>query len=77
MSDEVKIFSLSLFQSLAMAEYEELAASAGYDSDDSDGADTDEEVKNPFIILLMEWGWCRELDLTLQGEGIMFNVCLF
>ena len=35
-----------------MAEYEELAASAGYDSDDSDGADTDEEVKNSFIILL-------------------------
>ena len=28
-----------------MAEYEEFAASAGYDSDDSDGADTDEEVK--------------------------------
>ena len=50
----MKIFSLSLFQSLAMAEYEELAASAGYDSDDSDGADTDEEVKNPPIILLRE-----------------------
>ena len=50
----MKIFSLSLFQSLAMAEYEELAASAGYDSDDSDGADTDEEVRNHFIILLRE-----------------------
>ena len=53
-----------------MAEYEELAASAGYDSDDSDGADTDEEVRNPFIILLRGgggWGW--ELDLTLKGVG--------
>ena len=48
----MKIFSLSLFQSLVMAEYEEFAASAGYDSDDSDGGDTDEEVKNSFIILL-------------------------
>ena len=41
----MKIFSLSLFQSLVMAEYEELAASAGYDSDDSDGADTDKFSK--------------------------------
>ena len=37
-----------------MAEYEELAASAGYDSDDSDGADTDEEVKNYFITFKRE-----------------------
>ena len=57
LSDEVKIFSLSLFQSLAMAEYEELAASAGYDSDDSDGADTDEEVRNHFITLFREGSW--------------------
>ena len=65
----MKIFSLSLFQSLVMAEYEELAASAGYDSDDSDGADTDEEVKT-HIILLRERGWGREFDLTVrEGEG--------
>ena len=32
-----------------MAEYEEFAASVGYDSDDSDGGDTDEEVKNSFV----------------------------
>ena len=51
-----------------MAEYEELAASAGYDSDDSDGADTDEEVKT--LILLRERGWGREFDLTVrEGEG--------
>ena len=53
-----------------MAEYEEFAASAGYDSDDSDGADTDEEVKNSFIILFRERGWGREFDLTVgEGEG--------
>jgi len=39
-----------------MAEYEELAASAGYDSDDSDGADTDEELKEAFAAGLLKPG---------------------